>query len=206
MSTSKRGLSRDEKKAKMLELFHENSEFFTLKELEKIAPKQKGIVQQTVKEILEELVSDNEVVAEKIGTSNYFWSFPSAAGATKQAALAKAQRELEEVTSKIAEVNAGLKAAEKDREDTPERRKLLSTLSDLQAENKTLKDELAAFGAADPARHERKMQAVEVCKEAALRWTDNTIVLLQYAAGLGVEPDTIRQELGITEEWEDLQI
>jgi hypothetical protein len=30
-----------------------------------------------VKEILQQLVDDGLVDAEKIGTSNYFWSFPS---------------------------------------------------------------------------------------------------------------------------------
>ncbi|KAG5460541.1 MAG: Mnd1 family-domain-containing protein [Olpidium bornovanus] len=54
-------------------------DFFQLKELEKIGPKQKGIVAQSVKEALQSLVDDNLVTMEKIGTSNYYWSFPSTA-------------------------------------------------------------------------------------------------------------------------------
>ena len=34
---------------------------------------------QSVKEVLQSLVDDNLVTCEKIGTSNYFWSFPSTA-------------------------------------------------------------------------------------------------------------------------------
>lgn len=34
---------------------------------------------QSVKEVLQSLVDDNLVTSEKIGTSNYFWSFPSTA-------------------------------------------------------------------------------------------------------------------------------
>jgi hypothetical protein len=34
-----------------------------------------------------------------------------------------------------------------------------------------LKSELAAFGAADPVKYERKKDAVRVAKEAAQRWT-----------------------------------
>jgi hypothetical protein len=73
---------------------HPLEDFWTLKELEKMAPKMKGIgtftnsatcavflcdvlcgfvvvvVGTTVKEILDSLVEDNIVTAEKIGTSN----------------------------------------------------------------------------------------------------------------------------------------
>ncbi len=52
-----------------------------------------------------------------------------------------------------------------------ERRKLLSILADLKSTSEGLKSELAAFGAADPARYERKRRAVEVAKDAAVRWT-----------------------------------
>lgn len=38
-----------------------------------------GVVSQSVKEVLDSLVSDNLVQFDKIGTSNYFWSFPSTA-------------------------------------------------------------------------------------------------------------------------------
>lgn len=45
-------------------------------ELEKIAPKEKGITAQSVKEVIQALVDDHLVDSEKIGTSIYFWSFP----------------------------------------------------------------------------------------------------------------------------------
>lgn len=63
----------------MSEYFLEKRDFFQLKELEKSLPKEKGIVMQSVKEVLQSLVDDRLVNAEKIGTSNYFWSFPSTA-------------------------------------------------------------------------------------------------------------------------------
>lgn len=47
-----------------------------MQELEKIAPKEKGITMQSVKEVVQSLVDDHLVESEKIGTSNYFWSFP----------------------------------------------------------------------------------------------------------------------------------
>ena len=42
----RKGLSLEEKRSKMLEIFHEKKDFFQLKELEKIGPKEKGVISQ----------------------------------------------------------------------------------------------------------------------------------------------------------------
>ena len=75
--SKKRGLSQEEKRQKMMEIFYETKSFFQLKELEKIAPKEKGITSMSVKDVLQSLVDDNMVDSERIGTSNYFWAYPS---------------------------------------------------------------------------------------------------------------------------------
>ncbi len=74
-----RGLSFEEKRKRLSEFLLEKKDFFQLKELEKMVPKATGIVMQSVKEVLQSLVDDRLVNSEKIGTSNYFWSFPSTA-------------------------------------------------------------------------------------------------------------------------------
>ena len=75
--SKKRGLSQEEKRQKMMEIFYESKSFFQLKELEKIGPKEKGITSMSVKDVVQSLVDDNMVDTERIGTSNYFWAFPS---------------------------------------------------------------------------------------------------------------------------------
>ena len=95
--SKKRGVSAEEKRQRMLDLFYEKKDFFLLKELEKIAPKEKGgrsclkklqstpilsisssgIVSQSVKDVVQSLVDDDLVDTDKIGTSVYFWAFPS---------------------------------------------------------------------------------------------------------------------------------
>ncbi|KAI9632794.1 Mnd1 family-domain-containing protein [Dioszegia hungarica] len=226
-----RGLSAAEKKIKMLEIFHETKEFFTLKEMEKHGPSKSfdtshplhfswtrstppflpdaSVAQQTVKETLDDLVGDGLVNFDKIGTSNYFWAFPSAAGAAKQAAVDKANKELESVTARIAQVQAALVAAQKGREDTADRKKLLVTLDSARATNIELKTELDAYGAADPVKYERKKRAIEVCKESALRWTDNSVAAMQYGrATLGVDTESLKHITGIDDldEWEELKL
>jgi len=88
MASKKRGLSLEEKRQRMLEIFYTKKEFFLLKELEKIAPKEKGITSQSVKDVLQSLVDDNLVDTDKIGTSVYFWSFPSKATQNRKRAIA----------------------------------------------------------------------------------------------------------------------
>lgn len=68
-----------EKKSEFFKWWKCDSQFFQMKELEKIAPKQKGIVSQSVKEITQLLVDEGLVECEKIGTFVCYWAFPSQA-------------------------------------------------------------------------------------------------------------------------------
>lgn len=70
--SKKRGLSLEEKRDRVLEVFHEAGDVFLLKDVEKIASK-RGVVLQSIKEVLQSLVDDDLVHSEKIGISNYFW-------------------------------------------------------------------------------------------------------------------------------------
>ena len=54
-------------------------DFFLLKDLEKQCQKEKGITSMSVKDIVTSLVDDGMVDTDKIGTSVYFWAFPSKA-------------------------------------------------------------------------------------------------------------------------------
>lgn len=91
--SKRKGLSLDEKRQRMTDFFYEKAsvnmcslfvslqkDFFTLKELERLCHKEKGIPSMTVKDVLMSLVYDSIVDTDKIGTSVYFWAFPSKAG------------------------------------------------------------------------------------------------------------------------------
>ena len=58
---NKKGLSLDEKRKKMMEIFYESKDVFLLKDLEKIAPKLKGITAMSVKDVVTSLVDDGMV-------------------------------------------------------------------------------------------------------------------------------------------------
>ena len=65
--------------------------------MEKIAPKLKGITSMSVKEVVTSLVDDSMVDTDKIGTSVYFWAFPSKASANRK-------RKLDTLSGQISEV------------------------------------------------------------------------------------------------------
>ena len=99
--SKKRGLSLEEKRQKMLEVFYEKKDFFLLKELEKIGPKEKGVVAQSVKEVVQSLVDDDLVDSDKIGTSVYFWAFPSKATAVRKRKLNQTEEKLDQTKKKL---------------------------------------------------------------------------------------------------------
>ena len=59
----RKGLSLQEKQDRMYAHFLETKQVETLKNLEKTMPKLKGIVSQSVKDVLEILVSDEKVIS-----------------------------------------------------------------------------------------------------------------------------------------------
>ena len=65
-----------DKRITVLKLFHESAEPWLLKDMEKAAAK-KGVVFQAVKDVVQSLVDDSLVHMDKVGTSNWFWSFPA---------------------------------------------------------------------------------------------------------------------------------
>ncbi|KAL1735568.1 Mnd1 family-domain-containing protein [Schizophyllum commune] len=223
-----RGLSAEEKRVKMLEIFHE-----TLKELEKIAPKTKGIVSQSVKEVVQSLVDDGLVQSDKIGSSNFFWSFPSQHGAAIQARLSIAQAKRAEAAQQLKEVRASVEEERASRRETEERRAKLGKLAWLKQHQATLQTELSAYGTCDPIKVEEMKRAVTLAQEAAIRWTaltcadrrsilvilldtpysghlfspaiDNYSVLESYVRRqTGAETSDIRQHLGVDDEYEDI--
>lgn len=67
-------MSADEKRSLMLQVFDKHKTFFKIQELEKIGSREKGIVENTIKPIVQSMFYDNLICSEKIGTSVLYWS------------------------------------------------------------------------------------------------------------------------------------
>ncbi|EIM82909.1 meiotic nuclear division protein 1 [Stereum hirsutum FP-91666 SS1] len=165
----------------------------------------KGIVSQSVKEVLQSLVDDGLVQTDKVGSSNFFWSFPSERGAIMQNRLDTAKETQVTNQKQLEEIKTSIEVEKSARNDTPERAAALDKLATVKKQISDLETELQAYGACDPAKVDEKKRAVTLAKEAAFRWTDNYSILFQHFTRQSmVEGDDIRKYLEIGEDYEDI--
>ena len=87
------------------------------RDLEKALAKEKGI-KSDVKELLDALVSDGLVKMEKIGISNYYWSFPSEAQRTREKRVHELKTLLQAEQEKQTSMQNIVDTAQSEREDT----------------------------------------------------------------------------------------
>jgi hypothetical protein len=73
-----------------------------------------------VKDYLQALSDDNKIRVEKIGSGNWYWSFPADEKKAKDAALKKAQEEFDRATATVAELQAKVDDAGAARTDDEE--------------------------------------------------------------------------------------
>ncbi|XP_071907716.1 meiotic nuclear division protein 1 homolog [Coffea arabica] len=207
--SKKRGLSLDEKREKMLQIFYESQDFFLLKELEKLGPK-KGIISQTVKDVVQSLVDDDLVSKDKIGTSVYFWSLPSCAGNQLRNVHRKLEADLQNCKKRLAELEDQCHALKKGREESVDREKALDELKAIEEKHNELKDEMGQYADNDPATFEAMKNAIEVAHAAANRWTDNIFTLRQWCSNnfpqAKEQLDHLFNEVGVTDDFDYLEL
>ncbi|PIA13135.1 meiotic nuclear division protein 1 [Coemansia reversa NRRL 1564] len=173
-------LSLEEKRKRMMEIFHESQEPYLLKELERIGPKQKGIVSQSVKDVVQSLVDDGMCHCEKIGSSNFFWSFPSEVAVKRANKRAELEKELAQMQAKNKELTDSIGEALLGREQTDERANLLEELSETETSFKEQQVELQNFKECDPVLMNQKREEAQTARDAANRWTDNIFIMQSW--------------------------
>lgn len=164
----------------MLEYFLETKEVQTLKLLEKRIRKAKGIVPQSVKDVLEILISDEKVDMDKIGSGNFYWSFPSKAIQKRRNEIAKLESLLRAKRARLASLEARQKSALASRVPTPQREANLAKLSELRAALSGVDAELSSFAKSDPKLIEEKKQAIRFCWSQTNLWIDNVFQVISF--------------------------
>ncbi|XP_050525906.1 meiotic nuclear division protein 1 homolog isoform X2 [Daktulosphaira vitifoliae] len=199
--SKRKTVSADEKRERMLQIFHEKKDFFQLKDLEKIAPKEKQIVVQSVKDVVQALVDDGLVDTDKIGSSIYFWAFPSKAKAAKIANLNNAKAKLEEYKRKLDENLDFLKRERIGKEDSNERTDLLKKLKVLQDEKSKLDMEVNKYKDLNADDFEKMLKNIDIAKEAGNRWTDNIYSVKSWCRKkFFIEDSMMNKQFGISED------
>lgn len=172
--SNKRGVSAEEKRARLLDLFYESKEFFQLKDLEKIAPKKKGIVVGSVKETLQHLVDTGLVDTDKIGGSVYYWAFPSKAINVRKRKIEELEHQTTEAKKKLKTAIACETAIDKVKKDEEKTklRNLLENITDLQIERDELLNAVKKYRDNDSKVLEMKREKIKVYMN------DNFLIML----------------------------
>ncbi|GBN59189.1 Meiotic nuclear division protein 1 [Araneus ventricosus] len=199
--SKKKGLSVEEKRNRMLEIFYEKKDVYQLKDLEKICPKEKGIVAQSVKDVLQSLVDDGLVDSEKVGTSIYFWAFPSKAFNNRKRKINDLNTKLDEARKKIKRLDTQLAEAKCGREDSVARDGVLTELNKCRKEVIDVKEKIEKYKDCDPQVLEEVKKQIEISKEAANRWTDNIFAIKSWCKNkFFIEESVLNKQFGIPEE------
>mmetsp|Transcript_13883 Transcript_13883/g.24329 ORF Transcript_13883/g.24329 Transcript_13883/m.24329 type:complete len:207 (-) Transcript_13883:1095-1715(-) len=178
--SKRKGMSADDKRGTMLSIFHESADVFQLKDIEKLSTK-RGINSQTIKDVLQTLLDDDLVRMEKIGSSNYYWSYPAQASvkisneaSAAEVELAAAKRRKTELTASVDKERAG-------QQDAAVRAELAAELAELRRKVAAAQSEMIAYKDSDPETVQAMRQGAELAKDAANRWLDNIQAMWSWA-------------------------
>uniref|UniRef100_A0AAV1TMD3 Meiotic nuclear division protein 1 n=1 Tax=Peronospora matthiolae TaxID=2874970 RepID=A0AAV1TMD3_9STRA len=198
----RKGVSLQEKRERILHIYHESKEVLNLKEVEKLGAKA-GVVLQTVKDVNQALVDDTLVDCDKIGSGNYFWSFPSKFSQSRKRVLSELEQRRETVQGKLVEVDRRIEEQKALRPESEERVRKLRRLEELNATLQTLRTKVQHLEENDPAILEKLEQSVRVAKEGSDRWTDNVYTLKAWVVNKrGVEGREVDKWLGVKDDFD----
>ncbi|KCZ81108.1 hypothetical protein H312_01474 [Anncaliia algerae PRA339] len=198
-------VTMEEKKSKILHFFHESKEFYTLKELESIFPKKLGINYKQVKEIIDALVSDELIRTEKLGISNYFWSFPSQGLIVKRKKVLSLVKSNDELNENIKNISIKIEEESKARKDK-EREVLINEYEKLKEKENEFINELKQYEKCDPVVfNEKKLKIISI-KNDINKYIDYIYELQSYCSNkFNMDTSTFNQNFNIPEDMDYVQ-
>lgn len=170
--SKKRGLSADDKRAVLLKIYHQSKEPFNLKEIESLGSKA-GVVMQTIKDINQSLTDDSFVLTDKIGSANFFWSFPCKMLNDKVTEKTQLESSITQLTNSTKEYENLKEKLLENRIQSSIRTEKLNKLELLLQEDKELDSQLECLKMNDPERIIELQKQALLNLNSANRWTDN---------------------------------
>jgi DNA-binding PadR family transcriptional regulator len=174
-----KGLSFEDKRKKMLEIFKEDPSFFHLKDIEKLGVK-KGIIYQSIKDVLDSIVNDNLVETDKIGSSNFYWALPSKMYQMKKNNLNRNKEIIENLEKENESLKIKIKEAKATRKETDERKDKLDELEELTRKIEDYQKKLNVFKKNDPERYKSVLADTKQLINLNELWKDNIYSIHQW--------------------------
>ena len=197
----RKGLSLDDKKHKIMEIFAEKQEFFQLKEIEVLAKKEKGLNPMQVKDLVQSLVDDDMIDVEKVGISTYYWAFKSKLTAQKKFKLDSMKENLRGLEVKEQELRSKLESSKVGREESDEKDNILKEIGEQAQKLASVQKELEELKDSDPSLWEEKEEEIKLALSGANRWTDNIFSLVSWCKSkFNMEEKKLNDAFGIPED------
>mmetsp|Transcript_30148 Transcript_30148/g.85127 ORF Transcript_30148/g.85127 Transcript_30148/m.85127 type:complete len:209 (-) Transcript_30148:80-706(-) len=207
MTGKKRGLSLEDKKEKIMEIFYESSDVFLFKEIEKLAVK-KGVTFQSVKDVVQDLVDSDILHQEKIGTSNFYWAFPSEASAKLDKEHRDAEAQLEASKKAVTALTSEVEEIRTERANEGDAIDRMEELSNLRTRKGYLEQQLHHLQRSDHLLFQELGTAIPMARDSANRWLDNVHMLSDWTkkkfTGMEGQVDKFFRENGLTDDMEQL--
>ncbi|CAG9330464.1 MND1 [Blepharisma stoltei] len=168
----KKGLSVEEKRQRILNIFYTRKEVFNLKEIENIGSKA-GVVLQTIKDIVQSLIDDNLVEQDKIGAGNFLWALPSKSQQMRRIKIDDLSNNISELKTQRKALAQELENKKEEKPQSKERIEQLKSLKRLKELKEKLTAERDSLKKCSKASYEQNLAEIEECKRKANIWTDN---------------------------------
>ena len=182
-ATMGKGVSAQEKRDRMLAMFHKACAPFTKKDVEKCAPKE-GIISGAVEGVLKELCGDDLVREGKIGGSLFYWAFPGEARSRKRGEVDKAHAQLarqeEQVVALRAQAEEARKASGQSESDAARIKETEEAIALYRKREADAGQEMTRVKKSGSQNMALRRKDVPILRDAANRWTDNSFELRKY--------------------------
>ena len=197
----RKGLSLEDKRQKIMEIFKEKQESFQLKEIELIAKKEKGLNPMQVKELVQSLVEDDMIDTDKIGISTYYWAFASKLSTQKKIKLEKLTMDVQELETQEKLLQSQLESKKIGREESEEKLTILREIEAESVKTAAYQKQLDELKDSDPSAWGEKIEETKLAMSGANRWTDNIFSVVSWCKNkFNMEEKNLNDAFGIPED------
>ena len=175
----KKGLSLEDKRQILLNLFKERGSYYHYKDIEKHCTQNK-ISFMIVKDLLAGITADNLLETEKIGSSAFYWSLPNRVYDAKKKQLEREQTNIENAKNEIENLKQKIEENKAIRVENDERKKNLEELAELENQKKEYLKILKDFESKDPEKYEKYINATKNMGQLNELCLDNIYTIEQW--------------------------
>ncbi|KAG5860328.1 Mnd1-like meiotic recombination protein [Encephalitozoon hellem] len=198
-------MKADQKKTILLDIIRGSKSFFKLQELESLGSK-KGIVVNTIKDILQQLVDDGLVTVEKVGSSNLYWSFASDGVQKKKLRCKGLAEECKSMSEEVLRKREYLESERAAKNYTKERRELESKLNALSKIEEEQREELSKFEETDPTVYDKLIADRREVVDEYNKIIDNIFIIQDYICNkFSMEKSEFNSSFGIPQDLDYIQ-